>query len=217
MTADSPRRPDLASESHQDDDLSTKIEIALQHLRVCERFTEAVLAAEGKWDQPSPCDDWNARGLVEHVIGFHDVLLLGPMGAKPERPRDDPVRRWQVTRDSLRELFARPGLLDGPIEVPAVGNNPPTRLDAAPLVRALTQDVLVHTWDLARAVGADDRLDPGLCQRYLDRLPTGSDQVVASGMFAAPVDIPQDADPQTRLLARLGRDPRWGDERIAQP
>jgi uncharacterized protein (TIGR03086 family) len=183
--------------------------IAERHLKVCERFTEAVVAADGKWDRPSPCAAWDARAVVEHVIGFHDVLLLRPLGAKPERPRDDPVRRWVLTRDALRELFARPGIFDGRVEVPAVGNNPPTQIDAAPLVAGLTQDVLLHTWDLARAVGADDRLDPQLCRRYLDRLPAETDALVASGMFGPPVDVPDDADPQTRLLARLGRDPGW--------
>lgn len=192
--------------------LASETEIAGRHLRVCERFTEAVVAAKGHWDRPSPCDAWDARGVVEHVIGFHDVLLLRPMGAKPERPKDDPVQRWVVTQDALRDLFARPGLFDGPIDVPAVGNNAPSRLDAAPLVAALTQDVLVHTWDLARAVGADAHLDPELCQRYLDRLPADPDALVANGMFAPPVTVSSDADPQSKLLARLGRDPDWREE-----
>ena len=36
----------------------------------------------------------------------------------------------------------------------------------------LTRDVLVHTWDLARAVGADDRLDAGWCEQFYAALPT---------------------------------------------
>jgi hypothetical protein len=32
----------------------------------------------------------------------------------------------------------------------------------------LTRDVLVHTWDLARAVGADDRLDPRWLELFRD-------------------------------------------------
>ena len=184
-------------------------EIAKRHLQACEGFGRAVVAVVGNWDRPSPCADWNARDVLEHVIGFHDVLLLRPAGAKPERPRDDPVQRWLVTREALRSVFDRPGLFDGPIDVPAVGNNAPTQLDAAPLVAALTQDVLVHTWDLARAVGADDRLDPGLCDRYVSRLPDDPQALVASGMFGAAIEVSAEADPQTRLLARLGRDPSW--------
>jgi uncharacterized protein (TIGR03086 family) len=184
-------------------------EIAGCHSRVCERFSQAVLDAQDRWDLPSPCTDWDARGVVEHVIGFHDALLLRPMGAKPERPRGDPSVRWAITWDALRSLLNTPGLFDGAVEVPAVGNNPPTRIEAAPLVGLLSQDVLVHTWDLARAVGADDRLDPDLCAFYLSRLPDDSTSQVKSGMFASPVRLAEGADPQSALLARLGRDPEW--------
>ncbi|EUA42201.1 mycothiol maleylpyruvate isomerase N-terminal domain protein [Mycobacterium xenopi 4042] len=55
------------------------------HLAVCRRFGDAVRAADGKWQRPSPCEGWNARDVVEHVIGFHDALLLRPLGLKPER------------------------------------------------------------------------------------------------------------------------------------
>ncbi len=99
--------------------------------------------------------------MLEHVIGFHDVLLLRPLGCKPDRPRDDPRRRWELTVQRLGEAFSREDLFERVLEVPAVGNDPAAHVDARALVPALTRDVLVHTWDLARAVGADDRLDPG--------------------------------------------------------
>ena len=189
--------------------MASENEVAERHVRSCERFGAAVAAAGGKWDRPTPCADWSARDVLEHVIGFHDVLLLRPLGAKPDRPRDDPLQRWLLTHDALRSAFSRPGLFDGPIDVPAVGTNPPTQLDAAPLVAALTQDVLVHTWDLARAVDADNRLDPGLCERYLGQLPDDPQALVASGMFGPAVEVATDTDSQARLLARLGRDPNW--------
>jgi uncharacterized protein (TIGR03086 family) len=186
-------------------------EIAARHLQACERFSAAVAAVDssGGWARPTPCTEWDARGVLEHVIGFHDVLLLRPMDGKPHRPRDDPAARWAVTQDALRELFERPGLFDGPVDVPAIGNNPPTQIDARSLVRVLTQDVLVHSWDLAQAVDADDRLDPELCEQLCERLPADPLALSASGMFNPPVAVPDEADPQTRLLARLGRDPSW--------
>ncbi|HZQ30802.1 MAG TPA: maleylpyruvate isomerase family mycothiol-dependent enzyme [Mycobacterium sp.] len=178
------------------------------HLAVCCRFGEAVRAAGGKWDRPSPCDAWDARGVLEHVIGFHDVLLLRPLGLKPDRPRDDPKRRWEVTVDGLRAAFGREGLFERDVEIPSVGGNPASRLDARSLVPSLSRDVLVHTWDLARAVGADDQLDPQWCARFLDSLPADSDVLAKSGMFARPIPTDLD-DVQSRLLARLGRDPLW--------
>ena len=180
-----------------------------RHLRVCRRFGAAVADAAGKWDRPSPCEAWNARGVLEHVIGFHDVLLLRPLGAKPDRPRDDPRRRWSLTAEALAAVLGREGLFDREIQVPAVGNNPPATIDATRLVPALTQDVMIHTWDLARAVGADDRLDPDLCLFFYNRLPDDPDALARSGMFGSAISVADDADIQSRLLARLGRDPRW--------
>jgi uncharacterized protein (TIGR03086 family) len=196
-----------------------RAEIASRHLRACRRFGQAVAAAAaaGRWSAPSPCPEWDARAVVEHVIGFHDVLLLRPMGAKPERPKGDPAARWEITHAALAALFERPGLFDGPIDVPAVGNNPPTRIESAPLVGLLSQDVLIHTWDLARAIGADDRLDPDLCAYLCHRLPADPSAQIRSGMFAPPLDPPAGADPQVVLLSRLGRDIGWqapaGDRR----
>jgi uncharacterized protein (TIGR03086 family) len=167
------------------------------HLAVCRRFGEAVHAANGHWDRRSPCDEWDARGVLEHVIGFHDVLLLRPLGLKPNRPRDDPQVRWQLTYHSLTK---------------ALEPDRATHLDAYKLVPNLTRDVLVHTWDLARAVGADDRLDPQWCELFYTRLLADSQALTApamSGMFQAPVTVRSDADVQAKLLARLGRDPLW--------
>ena len=164
------------------------------HLAVCRRFGAAVRSADGKWDRPSPCADWNALDVLEHVIGFHDVLLLRPLGCKPERPRDDPLRRWELTVDGLQRAFGRAGLFDG---------------DAGELMPKLTRDVLVHTWDLARAVQADDRLEPQWCALFLRDLPSDPFALSATGMFGSQVPVADAADAQTRLLARLGRDPGW--------
>jgi uncharacterized protein (TIGR03083 family) len=120
------------------------------HLAVCRRFGEAVHAADGLWDRRCPCEAWDARGVLEHVIGFHDVLLLRRLGLKPKRPPDNPQLRCRLTYDSLAVAFAEP-------MATRQGNT--TRCGAG---TELTRDVLVHTWDLARAVGADDRLDPPL-------------------------------------------------------
>ena len=153
---------------------------------------------------------WVGRqDVLEHVIGFHDVLLLRPLGLKPQRPREDPGRRWSLTLDRLAQALRRDELLEHVIEVPAIGTNSSSRLDAMTLVPRLSQDVLVHTWDLARAAGADDRLDPGWCAWFVDKLPTDPDALSVSGTFKPPFSLVGLADAQSRLLGRLGRDPSW--------
>jgi uncharacterized protein (TIGR03086 family) len=181
-----------------------------RHLAVCQRFGESVRAANGKWDRGSPCEAWDARGVLEHVIGFHDVLLLRPLGLKPDRPRDDPQIRWELTYGQLEKAF-EPGRrpFERVVDIPELQGNPATRLDARAMMPNLTRDVLVHTWDLARAVGADDRLDPRWCELFYVALPSDPGGLSVSGMFDAPVAVGDQTDVQSKLLARLGRNPRW--------
>jgi uncharacterized protein (TIGR03086 family) len=181
-----------------------------QHLAVCRRFGESVRAANGRWDRRSPCDAWDARGVLEHVIGFHDVLLLRPLGLKPDRPRDDPQTRWELTYGQLEKAF-EPGrcLFDKIVDIPELQGNPATRLDARAMMPNLTRDVLVHAWDLARAVDADDRLDAGWCEQFYAALPKDPRALSISGMFDAPVAVGDQTDVQSKLLARLGRNPGW--------
>ena len=63
--------------------------------------------------------------------------------------------------------------------------------------------------DLSRATGQNDRLDPGFCARLLGRMESMEQVLRASGQFGARVDVPDDADAQTRLLGFIGRDPSW--------
>jgi uncharacterized protein (TIGR03086 family) len=179
-----------------------------RHLAVCRRFGESVRAANGKWDRRSPCDAWDARGVLEHVIGFHDVLLLRPLGLKPDRPREDPQIRWELTYRALETAF-EPGrrLFERVVEVPQSHANPATSLDARAMMPNLTRDV--HTWDLARAVGADDRLDAEWCEQFYSALPSDPQALSVSGMFDAPVAVSDHSDVQSKLLARLGRNHGW--------
>src|SRR2546423_5023462 len=76
------------------------------HLQALDRFGKAVAAADGKWECPSPCEGWDARAVVEHVIGFHDVLILRPLDAVPQRPKSETRRRWEATDAALRRVLA---------------------------------------------------------------------------------------------------------------
>jgi uncharacterized protein (TIGR03086 family) len=183
--------------------------IAERHLRICQTFGNEVSAVGEHWHSQSPCGEWDARGVLEHVIGFHDVLLLKPLGAKPQRPKGDPVGRWSATLEALGLVLSQPGLFDGSVDVPPVGNNPPSQIDAARLVPLLSLDVLVHTWDLARAAGHGVILDPEMCRTFLDGLPSDDAALSKTGMYDSPRNVPDGSDVQAKLLARLGRDPDW--------
>ena len=98
-------------------------EDAERHIEVCEQFGDVLAQVRSQWDAATPCSEWDVRGVIEHVIGFHDVLLLRPLSAKPTRSRHDPMQRWVVTVDALRNVFGRQDLFDSVVAVPAIGNN----------------------------------------------------------------------------------------------
>jgi uncharacterized protein (TIGR03086 family) len=72
-------------------------------------------------------------------------------------------------------------------------------------------DVLVHTWDLARATGLDERLDPELVHEIAPGMlgvpAEVADAMRSSGQYGAPVELAGDADEQARLIAFTGRRP----------
>ncbi len=178
-------------------------DLVANHSKACRRFSAIVARGGGRWANPSPCPDWDAAGIVEHVIGFHDVLLLRPMHVKPARPKDDPATRWEVTVPSIRmamNLASDPSPGD-PDRGPDV--------NLAGLLPALTTEVLAHTWDLAKALGVEPRLDPGLCEMSVRAARANEEGLRSSGMFGPAVVVSGDADPATRLIALLGRDPDW--------
>ena len=172
------------------------------HRRACYRFGAVVDQVGDRWDRPSPCPEWDARAVLEHVIGFHEVLLLRPLDIKANRPKNDVPSRWAATQ--LAIFTALDANWDHPVDLPDGST-----LDVNRLLPALTTDVLVHTWDLAKAIGVDAALDMELCERALRLAHTNEVALRSSGSFDAQVDVRTDADLQSQLVAFLGRDPHW--------
>ena len=72
-----------------------------------------------------------------------------------------------------------------------------------------TGDVFMHTWDLARATGQNDTLDPEVCAAMLAGMEPIEELMRGSGQYGARFDVPDDADVQTSMLGFIGRDPAW--------
>jgi uncharacterized protein (TIGR03086 family) len=179
-------------------------ELVSRHARACARFSAvADRFPAGRWTAATPCTEWDARALVEHVIGFHEFLLLRPLGMRARRPRDDPAARWQATADALFDGLATDGAIDRPTELPGGGHS-----SARQMLGALTTDVLVHTWDLARAGGLEPGLDAELCSAAYE---TATATVLRrnDGMIGPEVAVEPWAEIGTRLAALYGRDPAW--------
>jgi uncharacterized protein (TIGR03086 family) len=116
---------------------------------------------------------------------------------------DDPVAAWAAHRDAVQELLDDPATADRVLENPHIGSMPlPVAVD-----RIYTPDVFMHTWDLARATGQDERLDPEMCRMMFEGMQPIEEILRSSGQFGPRVPVPEDADPQTQLLGFIGRHP----------
>ena len=152
--------------------------VLTNHRRACAGFS-AVVAQGGSWTDPAPCPEWDARGVVEHVISFHNELLLRPTGTEPVRPKDDPIARWAVTVRAIDSAME--------MESPKDRDDPamPPQVDLDRLLPALTAEVLAHTWDLAKAIGVDPHLDKELCEVSYEFMRSNEEQLRSSGMFGS--------------------------------
>lgn len=157
-----------------------------------------------RWDAPTPVQGWVARDVVGHLIEWLPEVL-GFQIAEVPSVTDDPVTAWQVHSDAVQQLLEDPDSSGRMISNPHFGELP-----LGTVVNMLyTPDVFMHTWDLARATGQDDRLDPQRCADGLAGAEPMEEAMRSSGQFGPRVPVPDDASPQDRLLGFIGRDPNW--------
>jgi uncharacterized protein (TIGR03086 family) len=178
---------------------------AARHREVAGLFTDRVRGTRS-WDAPSPVEGWTARDVVRHLVEWLPALLGDTVDLKRGPSVDeDPAGAWQVHRDGVQAALDDPATARKELAGPHIGRLPvETAID-----RFYTSDVFMHTWDLARATGQDDRLDPGFCAELLDGMEPMEDVMRSSGQYGARVEVPAGADAQTRLLGFIGRDPFW--------
>jgi uncharacterized protein (TIGR03086 family) len=180
---------------------------AERHRSIGGAFTDRVRAVKS-WDVPAPVDGWTARDVVRHLVEWFPGFLAGGTGiALPAGPGadDDPVAAWQNQFDAVQALLDDPGTAQRVLSNPHLGQVP---LDQA-IDRFYTSDVFMHTWDLARATGQDDRLEAAFSTVLLDGMEPIEEVMRGSGQYGPRVAVPAGADAQTRLLGFIGRDPFW--------
>ena len=167
------------------------------------------LVREDQWGSPTPCREWDVRRLVAHLV---DEARWAPYlleGGTPDEAGDrftgdplgdDPLGAWQAASTAAADAVRADEALDRTV-VLSYGETA-----ARDYLWQLTCDLAVHAWDLARAIGADERLDPELVRRIHTDLDVGTEPLGSvPGLVDPPVAVPPHADLQTRVLGRYGR------------
>ncbi len=184
--------------------------VLARHGEALDLFTQRVHAVRAdQWDAPTPCTDWTVRDLVNHLTA--EQLWVPPLlrdGATVDSVGDafdgdmlgpDPVASWDTAAAASRAAFHEPGALDRAVHL-SFGETP------APFYCGqMTTDLVVHAWDLSRAIGADETLPEALVEFSLGEIAPYAEELEKSGLFAPPIPPPPGADAQTELLCLVGR------------
>ena len=166
-------------------------------------FGAAVKAvAPDQWGAQSPCEQWTARDLLAHVVENHRGVIASVRGgeSEPLGAEEDPMQAWENASRAIGEITGDPE------EAAKEMDGPTGKMPAGQIIgQFVTMDVLVHTWDLARTIGADERLDEDSVRRAYEALKPMDSMIRMPTVFGPKLEPPVDADLQTEFLYFLGR------------
>ena len=163
---------------------------------------------DDQWHDPTPCSEWDVHALTNHIV--NEARWVKPLleGKTIEEVGDsldgdllggDPKGSWERAKDEELSAIQALGDLDQEVHV-SWGEIP-----AREYLMQVLVDHTVHAWDLARAIGADEKLDRALVDASYEMAVAAEPMLRQSGAYGDNVDTPADADLQTKLLGIMGR------------
>jgi uncharacterized protein (TIGR03086 family) len=182
------------------------------HGRCGRRFARLVAGVGSEqWHDDTPCSEWDVRTLVHHLL--YEQRWVSPLfeGLTIEQVGDrfegdlmgEDASTWPgllaSSMDEAHAIVAQPDALERTVHL-SFGDIP-----GQEYVMQLTADLAIHAWDLARATGQDDALDPDTVALLLPWTEANADLLVGSGMFGSRIDADPGAPDDVRLLGLLGR------------
>ena len=166
-------------------------------------------------DAPTPCDDWDLRTLVNHVILWTaysaERRAHGESVAEDLMSKDftaDPGFAEDYAAQIGRAVAAWSDPAAWERELGVMGSGTP----AADVAAMLIAEMVLHGWDIARATGQEYACDEAVATSVLATVEAQGDLFRQYQGFAAVVPLPADEEGATvldRALSLSGRDPQW--------
>ena len=167
--------------------------------RASEWTLSKVAGAKTKLDFATPCDEWDVRELLNHMLETQQFFVgtargedVSPPSPKPsELLGDDPVADFEHARSETLTVFGEDGVI----------------ARTGPSLGIAFADQLLHGWDLAKATGQDATMPDGLAEAAYKVVHGRFTDEERKGVFGPQVATSKGASAQDRLLAYTGRDP----------
>jgi uncharacterized protein (TIGR03086 family) len=167
--------------------------------RASEWTATKVAGAVTQLDAATPCDEWDVRTLMNHMLDTQRYFagvgrgrdVAPPAPTPPQLLGDDPVADFTRARSETLSAFAPPGVL----------------ARTGPSLGIAFSDQLLHGWDLAEATAQDATMPPALAQAAYEMIHGRFTDEQRKGVFKPEVPIAPDASAQDKLLGYTGRGP----------
>jgi uncharacterized protein (TIGR03086 family) len=172
-------------------------------------FGDKVAAVrDDQWSNPTPCSEWDVRALVNHLV--YENLWVPPLLAGRTIAEvgdrfdgdvlgDEPNAAWSSSAAAALAAISEPEAMERVVHL-SFGDR-----IAREYAEELFTDLVIHGWDLARGIGADEAIEPEFVDMLYAAVAPQEDALKASGLFGDVVVPPEGSDIQTRLLAIFGR------------
>jgi len=168
-----------------------------QYERASEWTATKVAGAADKLDAPTPCDGWDVKTLLSHMLETQRYFVGAARGedvsppspTPPELLSADPVADFEQSRTDMLQTFAEPGVID----------------KTGPSLGIALSDQLLHGWDLAKATEQDATMPDGLAETALGLIHGQFTEEQRKGIFKPEQPAAPDASSQDALLAYTGR------------
>ena len=193
---------------------STPAEVAARYAARADRFQAVIEGApDDRWSSPSPCEDWRAVDVVQHVLDMHAAMLRPLERTLSDAPAvdADPLAAFRSARHDLAEILADDTISQSDVPTPMGSMTLAEHID-----QVASEDLVIHGWDLAKATGQEHQLDPEEVERMWPAAQQMDERMRTPGafgpdivVFGPVVEVPDEAPVSDRLLGLLGRDPHW--------
>ncbi len=175
-----------------------------RYRRLAQRFSNLIAEVPAdRWSSPSPCEDWTAQDVLDHVVTT-EASFLGGMPFAPSTPDDlsNSLTAWPTIRDRVQAALDAPEHADHSYD----GYFGPTTF-AKTADRFYSFDLVAHCWDIAHATGmhAYEGIDPAEIEKCRADFVDLEETMRQPGLLGPALDVPSDATAQTAFIAWLGR------------
>jgi uncharacterized protein (TIGR03086 family) len=165
--------------------------------------------------RPTPCAGWNLRDLLSHMTAQHDGFAAAARGDgdparwQPRHTDGDSVTGYAASAAHVLSAFAEEGVTSRVF--PLLGFTTGSEFPAARAIGFHLVDYVVHSWDVARALGRAVELPQPVLDAALAVAKTvpGGESRRRPGSPFAPEVAWADGSTLDRIVALLGRCPTW--------